>query len=91
MCNEYDKNVLRLLRVQEMEIHPTNFLCVQQFYIFHSVHCNSISTILTDKCTQYFDVLDMQYIWILFSNCCVQQQLMYSQMMGQKGPKLVGV
>jgi len=62
MCNEYDEKVLRLVCVQEMEIYPTDSLRFQQFYIFHSVHCNSISTILTNKCTQYFDVLDMQDI-----------------------------
>ena len=62
MCNEYDEKVLRLLCVKEMEIHPTDFLRVLQFYIFHSVHCNSIYTVLTNKCTQYFDVLDMQDI-----------------------------
>jgi hypothetical protein len=31
MCNEYDEKVLRLLCVEEMEIHPTDFLRVQQF------------------------------------------------------------
>jgi hypothetical protein len=48
--------------IKELEIHPTDFLRVQQLYIFHSVHCNSISTIVTNKWSQYFDVLDMQDI-----------------------------
>jgi hypothetical protein len=48
--------------IKELEIHPTDFLRVQQLYVFHSVHCNSISTIVTNKCSQYFDDLDMQDI-----------------------------
>jgi hypothetical protein len=33
----------------------------------------------------------MQEIKILFSDCCIQQQLMYCLMMDQLGPKRVGV